>query len=433
MRSKTSTSKRLHLEQLEDRCLLAAPDPAIAYVAGSALMAMNADASNQTVLLSQSGRTFRVPAWSPDLDGSSTNGYQGTLAVETYTFDAFDNQIWLVDVRVNNGAVQASNVRILVDKNDPSLPALERIAREPGWSPDLDATTPGYQGQVVFTTALTLNVIDISWNGVTVNPVSGPNTSRVLFAVANPLGDSVGWPTWSNDGARVAFGLEHCNQLPDGSCDFKQSLVTINRDGTQLTTVIPEGHPLFPDWISDLDWSRTSARVAFIGSQDSLRGEPSKIYTVDVNLGAASLQEIPAAAYSNRSPTWSSDDPATATDETDQFLVFSGRETKRGPGKLYNIRRVQLSTGQTTVLTSSSKLNLLGPDWRPFPSKFASAIAAATALRSPSANHVPQPGAVDQAIDQHLHHRSDVWSLRISSLDLDHDVIARLLRSKHRR
>src|SRR5206468_8933620 len=97
-------SNSLFLEQLEDRLCPSAADPAIVFTFDaleSNLAVMNADGSNQTTILSSSTRHFRTPAWSPDLNGNPLNGYQGTLAVSTYTTSInSDTQIWLVDVTV---------------------------------------------------------------------------------------------------------------------------------------------------------------------------------------------------------------------------------------------------------------------------------------------------------------------------------------------
>src|SRR6266852_9952824 len=112
MRTTKRASKKLFLESLEDRLCLSSADPAIVFTFDqtvnrtvvSNLAVMNAEGSNQTTILSVTGRHFRTPAWSPDLDGNPLDGYQGTLAVSTYTGSLnSDDQIWVVDVSVVNG------------------------------------------------------------------------------------------------------------------------------------------------------------------------------------------------------------------------------------------------------------------------------------------------------------------------------------------
>ena len=69
-------------------------DPAIVYVADYGfsrgqyrkdLMVANADGSNRTAIWSRTSREtsllLEYPAWSPDVDGDATNGFQGTIAV----------------------------------------------------------------------------------------------------------------------------------------------------------------------------------------------------------------------------------------------------------------------------------------------------------------------------------------------------------------
>lgn len=99
-------------------------DPAIAFVATRKvgkktfydLTVMNADGSNQTVILSTqtwSGASeISDSSWSPDLD-PLTSGYQGSLAVTTWGGGAPNGtayDLWGIDVNVTPTGVQASNL-----------------------------------------------------------------------------------------------------------------------------------------------------------------------------------------------------------------------------------------------------------------------------------------------------------------------------------
>jgi Tol biopolymer transport system component len=197
-----------------------------------------------------------------------------------------------------------------------------------------------------------------------VEPVSGPNSSTVLVN-GNATNEFLWNPTWSPDGKRIAFRSE---LAPTGG-NTALKMITV-ADGSVTTVLSKYPYTSF----ADLDWSRTGSRIAFRS------GNPGKLYVVDVDSAAPNPQAVPGAKYDNRSPTWSSDDPATAADETDRFLVFAG---KNKSGEKYGIRRVEVSTGRQTILASSTKANLQWPDWRPFPSAFLpSALMAATSSSS---------------------------------------------------
>jgi Tol biopolymer transport system component len=324
-------------------------DPAIAFVAqystgnGNNTMTvtdrtvMNADGSNQAVVWSRTLdlalTSFLELSWSPDLDGIAGNGYQGTLAAVARDINPTRYNLYLLDIVVVNGAAQATNIRLLVDcAVDPNVAS---SATHPAWSPDLDALAPGYQGEIAFTGSTdngqtsSVDVIQMAWNGATVEPLFGPNSSVPLW---DPhLSATPRYPTWSPDGARIAFA--HSNQL------------WVMEAQTGVVTAVIAG---FSDTPSELEWSRTSSRVA-------LRLPGPQIYIVDVDQGLGSLQAVPGVPGGSRWPTWSPDDTS---------IVFAGKNA--GNKAKWHIRKVVLATGEQMVLASSTTKNLMAPDWRPF-------------------------------------------------------------------
>jgi hypothetical protein len=354
-------------------CLLVAPlssralavqtaDPAIAFVASHSvtvgkghnavttfyydLTVMDADGSDPTILLTETSNSswfpaLDEPAWSPDLDGNPANGFQGCLAVIIY--EASGGNLYVMDVAVTGGIPQVSNLRKVVDATaDPSVG--DRVF-DPEWSPDLDPLTPGYQGRIAFTGSTdeghtgSVNLIAMVWDGATAQLVGPPSSSFVLYD-GHPTGEVPFDTTWSPDGARIAVRAGPRILVLDAASGWVSSELSFSS---------------YSWWPTDLQWSRTSSRVAF--------GLAQKLYTIDVDAGIASLVavSVPSSAGS-RHPTWSPDDSS---------LAFANIAAVKKPEKsTWNIVRMDLSTGVLTVLVNGlaigRDLRLSTPDWRRF-------------------------------------------------------------------
>lgn len=319
-------------------------DPAIAYVAKYAskgksywdVTVMNADGTNRRVIWSRQNWTWEL-AWSPDLDGYAANGYGGTLAITTWEpYPPGGTRLWLLDVVVSGGVAQGTNLRVLADS---AIDPFGVYINYPAWSPDLDPIAPGYQGKIAFNGGFyptaqetyTINLIDMAWDGASVQPVAGPNSSQPIYL--GPPATGLGWPTWNPEGTRIAF--------KQGGLGF---LVMDSTSGAVLTTIMGTTSPS-----GDCDWQRTSgSSVLAIRNADQL-------HTLDVGLGISSLTPIPGAPCADQSPTWSPDD---------RYIVFHGRDC--GTKKYWTIRRTDTLTGQVTTLAAESGKDLMFPDWRRF-------------------------------------------------------------------
>lgn len=296
------------------------------------LAVINDDGSNRTVIYERvNNGVIRDPVWSSDLDGNPSNGFQGSIAF--MIAENGNRNIYLLDVLVSGGVPIGTNVRLLVSSAvDPNALYL---CDSPDWSPDLDPVTPGYQGKIAFaagpTPPGTINLIDMAWNGATVEPVSGPNSSYVL---ATPGGGGNFHPTWSPDGSRIALQRLGINVIDSQS-------------GQILTWIDP------PYQVSYPRWSRTSSRVAF-----HYRTNPDFYYTMDVDQGLGSLLPAggPSIPYTNP-PSWSPDDTHLAFVNN---AIPNGRKTTRG------VQKLNLATGQVTVLVTDASRTFGGGDWRRF-------------------------------------------------------------------
>jgi hypothetical protein len=291
------------------------------------LRVMNADGSNNTVLLSRTSAFITHPAWSPDLDGDAANGYQGALAVSIENEPDPGTDLFLLDVSVAGGVPVGTNLRKIVE--DDLDPNVWNIAVHADWSADLDPLSAGYQGRIVFTgspdgTAGNVNTIDVAWDGTSVEPVNGPNSS--VNIVPN-TGSILPFPTWSPDGASIAFA---------GTTTAGSGIHVIDSVTGAVQKVISTGLGVGHE---ELQWSNHDSRIAFRHSSTAT------IYTIDVDQGASSLAAVIAGGFR---PDWSPNDAE---------IVYGIDGT---------IRSVDLSSGQSVLLASDSRKRFINPAWRPF-------------------------------------------------------------------
>jgi TolB protein len=139
-------------------------------------------------------------------------------------------------------------------------------------------------------------------------------------------GDRVGenWlPAWSPDGTRVAFSSTR---------DGNPEIYVANRDGSNVRRITQ--HPSIDITPT---WSPTGTQIAFTSDRT---GTP-QIYVVDAD--GLNLTKRSSDGYCDR-PTWS---PAPYNE-----IAYSSRS---GPG--FDIRVLDLATGQSTALTSGEGTN----------------------------------------------------------------------------
>src|SRR5205807_8574113 len=176
-------------------------------------------------------------------------------------------------------------------------------------------------------------------SGIFVVAPSGGNP--ILVANNGVAPQFVDCPTWDPGGTKVAY------RRSGGSLLVKQVIdpttgIPIPVDGSpEIVLISPAAG--FTTRLWSLDWSRLRDRIAFEGSGTAITGG---IYMVDPNTGA--IDYVPATDDTARSPTWSSDNPATAIDETDMFLLYT-QKAAAGPGRRQIVRQ-NLDTGVETIL-----------------------------------------------------------------------------------
>ena len=186
---------------------------------------MDSDGSN-VLQLTNDASTHRSPAFSPD--GSKI----------AYWSDASGRRnIYVMDA-------DGCNSRQLTFDGE---------SMDPAWSPD--------GSRIVF---ISNRALPTTWLVYTMDP-DGNNVIN-LGAVAQNWQSR---PVFSPDGQRIVFASTRD--------DFLGSIFLMNADGSGLQKLTPA--PMTGQYAV---WSQDATKIAFLGSLDPRRGQPSKVYVMDL-------------------------------------------------------------------------------------------------------------------------------------------------------
>ena len=243
-------------------------DPAIVFNASISrgvnsrdIIVMNADGSNQTIIVQGStGTIWDVPSWAPDGHNFVyTKGPQG---------------LWIVNVTVVNGIPTGSNVHQI----PITLPAGTIDPGGPRWSPLGDK--------------IAFSAFDSSSSSGHIYMIS-PTGGVATIVYTSPAGYSPGGYTWSPDGSKLAFNEEQAES------PYQSSLLILDLTTSEITTVTSNNNG-----VGSPSWSRHGDRIAY----STLNGSTNSIYTVALN----NLGALPVKVTDGSEPNWSPDDSMLA-------------------------------------------------------------------------------------------------------------------------
>jgi Tol biopolymer transport system component len=264
-------------------------DPAIAYRIGYSIWVMNADGSNQAVVLDEAEypgfRVFGQLSWSPDgaslAFGGRTDGTWG---------------LFILDITVVDGVPQGGGFRQIVSDEDCNS------CYHPAWSPTGDEIAvernPNFVGpRTIFV----------------VSPEGGP--VETIYSLPYGVG-ALRSATWNSDGTRLAF-WEHAYSV--------YSIKILERASGIVTHVLVEGQFTAP---GDLDWARQGVdTLAFAHEAES----PTRTYTVDIDTGEVT------SLVDGSTPSWSPDNSKLA------LMTMKGQ-------RQHHISSYDIASGELTQL-----------------------------------------------------------------------------------
>ena len=276
-------------------------DPAIAYRGGDSIWVMNADGSNQAVVLDEAEypgfEVFGELSWSPDGASLAFGGHYCTDG--TYG-------IFILDITVVDGVPQGSGFRQIVSDEDC------HICINPAWSPTGDEIAverhPNFVGpRTIFV----------------VSPEGGP----VETIYSQPYGVGIlRFATWNSDGTRLAFWEAAYSVY---------SIKILDRASLEVTHTLLEGQFSAP---FGLDWARQGVdTLVFANEAES----PTRTYTVDID-----TEEVTSLVDGN-TPTWSPDNSKVAV------------RTMKGQRQHF-VSSYDIESGELTQLARGG----YGPDWK---------------------------------------------------------------------
>ena len=129
--------------------------------------------------------------------------------------------------------------------------------------------------------------------------MNGDGSGRHQIVGANADG-TVSHPTWSPNGAHLAFAREKCVTDPQEFCTSK--LETVNWDGTGETVIqsSQNPNPLEPNWSPD------GSKIVFTGRVYANNFSPGDIYTINPD-GTGESNLTNTASFEESAPDWSPD------------------------------------------------------------------------------------------------------------------------------
>jgi len=246
------------------------PDPAIAYIENCALKVMNADGSNQQlVLVAAAGICHTSPTWSPD----------GKQLV-------FASKINGPGIYVINRDGTGLRFLITVDINQVDFSA-------PAWSP----VPIGLQDVIAF--------VDAGFDGASDLYVVNLDATGLTNLTNSPAGE--GYPSWDPLATRLVASVR-----PDTLIDPRPDLILydIAYVAGQIVVTgqknLTEVGPLANYSMHRPEWSRTIGRDQIVAK--GVTTGPNDIWLVDVNDPLNPVNLTRSSKVSENHPCWSPDD-----------------------------------------------------------------------------------------------------------------------------